>query len=84
MTIAFIVLWIYAFVILKLFLTLANIKQKPGLKRAVISYKHAKTRFLLVGQLEFVPLEFLRSERVAFVSGKVKHMGAGVFMNPND
>ncbi len=40
--------------------------------------------FLLVSQLEFVPLQFLWSERVAFVSGKLKHMGAGVFMNSND
>ncbi len=40
--------------------------------------------FLLVIQLEFVPLQFLWSERVAFVSGKLKHMGAGVFMNSND
>lgn len=53
-----------------------------GLKRAVVSYKHR--RFLLVGKLEFVPLKFLWSKRVAFVSGKVKYMGAGVFMNPND
>ncbi len=40
--------------------------------------------FLLVSQLEFVPLQFLWSESVAFVSGKLKHMGAGVFMNSND
>lgn len=45
--------------------------------------KHIKG-FLLVSQLEFVPLQFLWSERVAFVSGKLKHMGAGVFMNSND
>lgn len=45
---------------------------------------HKHRRFLLVGKLEFVPLKFLWSKRVAFVSGKVKYMGAGVFMNPND
>lgn len=44
----------------------------------------SKKGFLLVSQLEFVPLQFLWSERVAFVSGKLKHMGAGVFMNSND